>query len=230
MRLAVALLIAALAAATGCGGGGTSDTRSAKKNISADSQGRAKSMLLRLSDFPEGWRASAPKPEDVGGERKFRKCLGVDFSNLTLTGDATSRDFAMGDSTEASSDAQITGSSAQAREGFRELATALSSNAVKDCVTKLIPHSSVYKIGEVDAGELRVTSPPGVEKARAWQIVVPVEVTSGASKGLTATAYLDIVALLKGDAVTTVQTSDVLTAFDPTLRDELVRKVAGRMG
>jgi hypothetical protein len=229
MRVAVALLALAVAAGAGCGGGGSSDTGAAKRTINADSQRRAKSMLLRLSDFPEGWRASAPEPEDKSGQAKFRKCLGVDYSNLNFTGDATSRDFKTGEATEASSEAQIAGSAAQAEDGFKQFATSLNSPKVKDCITKLIPKSSDYKLGEVDVGELRIATPSNVEKAKGWQIVLPLEVTSGAGKGISATAYIDIVALLKNDAVTSIQTVDVLTPFDSMLRDQLVKTVAGRM-
>jgi hypothetical protein len=146
-----------------------------------------------------------------------------------VTGDARSRDFAMGQSTEASSGVQITASASQAQQGFQELATGMSGPKVKDCVKKLLPRSSDYKIGDVDVGELRMTKPANVEKGKAWQLVIPLEVTSGAGQGITATAYLDFVALLKGDAVATVETSDVLTPFDPALRDDLVTAVAGRM-
>jgi hypothetical protein len=39
----------------------------------------------------------------------------------------------------------------------------------------------------------------------------------------------EIVTLRQGDTVADVKTSDVLTQFDPELRDKLVQAVAGRM-
>jgi hypothetical protein len=230
MRVAVALLAAlTLAAGAACGGGSEGNTGAAKRNINADDQRRAKSMLLGLADFPEGWRASAPEPENRGGQARFRRCVGVDYSSINLTGTARSRDFAMGQATEASSEAQIAATASQAQQGFQQLVAGMNGSKVKDCVEKLIPKSSDYKIGDVDVGELRMTAPANVEKAKAWQIVIPLEVTSGASKGVSATAYLDFIALLKNDAVTTVETSDVITPFDPTLREGLVKTVAARM-
>src|SRR3954462_8359976 len=101
-----ALLMAAVLAGCGGGGGGNRGTLRAKHKISPDAQRQAKSMLLKLSDFPDGWRASAGA-QDVAGQRKFRKCIGVNYADLTLTGDATSKDFAMGESTTANSEAQI---------------------------------------------------------------------------------------------------------------------------
>src|SRR5262249_12560647 len=229
MRVAVALLIVTLVAGTGCGGGGSNNSGAAKRSINADAQGRAKSMLLQLADFPEGWRASYPSPEDRGGQAKFRKCLGVDYSSINLTGDARSRDFAKGDTAQASSEAQIAGSAAQARQGFEQFATSMNGSKVKDCVKKLIPKSSDYKVGNVDVGQLRATPPANVDEAKTWQIVIPLEVTSGTGKGITATAYIDFVALLKDDAITTVEGLDVFTPFDSALRDHLVKTVAGRM-
>ena len=90
MRVAVGLLALAVAAGAGCGGGGSFNTGAAKGTINADSQRRAKSMLLRLSDFPAGWRASAPDPVDKGGQANLRKCVGVDFSSRR-TGQARRR-------------------------------------------------------------------------------------------------------------------------------------------
>jgi hypothetical protein len=138
MRVAVALLALAVAAGAGCGGG-SSDTGAAKRTINADSQRRAKSMLLRLSDFPEGWRASAPDPVDKGGQANLRKCVGVDFFPQNVTGKATSPDFATGQTTDASSGATIVGSPAQAQDSFEQAAAVMSGPKVRDCVTKLFP-------------------------------------------------------------------------------------------
>ena len=47
-------------------------------------------------------------------------------------------------------------------------------------------------------------------------------------EGLSATVYLDFIDLREGDLLARVQTSDVLSEFDPELRDQLVEAVAGR--
>jgi hypothetical protein len=96
MRAAVALAVAVLTVATACGGGGDSNSGAAKSTITPSAQAQAKAINLRLSDFPDGWRASTPE-EDTTGQSKFRKCIGADNSNVTLIGDANSKDFAQGD-------------------------------------------------------------------------------------------------------------------------------------
>ena len=47
-----------------------------------------------------------------------------------------------------------------------------------------------FKFGEVDIGELSFT-PPDVDEAQAWQIVIPLESTSVAGEGLEPNFYLD---------------------------------------
>jgi hypothetical protein len=59
--------------------------------------------------------------------------------------------------------------------------------------------------------------------------MIPLEATSGASKGISVPEYIDLVALLNNDALALVSTVSALTPFDPTLRDQLVKTVAERM-
>jgi hypothetical protein len=79
-----------------------------------------------------------------------------------------------------------------------------------------------------DVGELSF-SPPDVDEAKAWQIVIPVEITSGVGEGFTPDVYIEQVLLREGDTVARVFTEDVLTEFDEELRNQLVQTVAGRM-
>jgi hypothetical protein len=232
VRVGVALSSVLLAcAACGGGTGDEKETSAAKRANDPAAKTRAENVVLKLSDFPAGWRGSAPDPEEAGGD-KFRKCIGVDFSGVTITGEAESQDFAMGQNTEAASKAQVFETEAQATEGLQEFASGMASAAVEDCVKQLVEEGTQtdqrFEVGEVDVGELSFTA-PDVDEAKAWQIVVPVTVASGAAKGVSATAYLEIVELREGDMVAQVETSDVLTPFDPALRQQLVDKVAGRM-
>ena len=232
MRPAVVVLIsgALLGAGSACGGGGgKSDTLRAKRNISAAAQGQAKSMLLKLSDFPNGWRASAAA-KDAAGERKFRNCIGVDYSDLTIAGDATSKDFAIGDSTTANSEAQVFASPEQAGKGVRRFSQSMEGSGIRGCLKKFVAKEtpSDYTLGEIQVGDLRFTAPAGLDAAKAWQVEIPFEPKSGSS-GLSVSAFLDIVMLLKGVAVSQIQTTDAVTPLDPDLRDHLVQTVGGRM-
>jgi hypothetical protein len=230
MRVAVALTAVALVAGgTACGGGGSPESSgAAKREIADDAQAQAKAINLKLSDFPDGWRASTPD-EDTAGQNKFRKCIGADYSDVTLIADANSKDFAQGESAEASSEAQITKTADQATAGMGTLKTGLGGPRTKDCLRDAIGNPEGAKIGEIDVGELKATPPANVDEAQAWEIAIPVELTSGATKGLSASVYIDVVFLRQDNIVGTVSTVDVLSPLDETLRAHLVRTVARRM-
>ena len=120
----------------------------------------------------------------------------------------------------------------QAEDGMSEFTEGMSGSGAEDCfqdlVEKALKGEKGFKLGEIDVGELSFT-PPDVDEAKAWQIVVPVEITSGVGEGLSANAYLERVLLREGDTVASVTTEDVLTEFDPELRNQLVQTVADRM-
>ena len=225
----------AIVAAAGCGGGsddGASGS-AAQTAIEAGAQERAESSLLQLSDFPEGWRASTPDEEDTEGQEKFRACIGVDYSALTRTGDAQSRDFEML-SEEASSQTSVFEDAEQAETALDRFVSGISGAEVGDCVGDLLKESAPaenqeeFEVGEVEVGELNVTL-PDVEQATAWQIAVTLEFTSGEAAGLSPEIYIDQIHVREGDAIATLQTVDVLTPFDPELRDELLQTIADRL-
>jgi hypothetical protein len=122
----VAIVLLAIVASAGCGGGSDNDDGSAAQTaIEADAQERAESIVLQLSDFPDGWRASTPDEEDAEGQEKFRACIGVDYSNFTRTGDAESRDFAMSNA-EALSEVVVFADEEEARAAIEEFAAGMS--------------------------------------------------------------------------------------------------------
>lgn len=234
MRSSIAVLILgalALAAGAACGGGGNGTPRAAKRAIEPNAQRRAKSIVLKLSDFPSGWRASARSPDDPGGSEKFRKCIGVNLSDTTLIGDAESREFAMEEDRSASSDAEILKSAAQAQQGLDRFSKGMADIArAEECLRGLFKKALAdFKVGEISVGELSFHRPADVDEAKAWETVIQVEPASGEGNGLSVPIYLDLTFLRKGDAVANVQTVDTFDPFDSELRDNLVQAVARRM-
>jgi hypothetical protein len=233
MPAAVAGVVLAVAAA--CGGNGSGDETASKRAIEPEAQQRAESVVLTLADFPNDWRASAPE-SDESGQDKFNRCIGVDYSGLTRIGEAESQDFATGESTEASSTAVIFEDEQQAEDAMKEHSDGLGGTAAEDCFQDLVEEAmrkeggdqGDFKLGEIDIGELSFT-PPDVDEAKAWQIVMPVEITSGVGKGFEPNVYLELVVLREADTVAVLTTQDVLTEFDRDLRDKLVQTMAGRM-
>jgi hypothetical protein len=221
-----------LALAAACGGGDEGDATKAERAIQPEAQNRAESIVLKLSDFPDGWRASSPEDEDEREAESFRKCLGADYSGFTLIGDADSSDFAMGETAEASSEAQVFESEKEAVDALEAFSDGMQSEGIDECMSELLTGEvdPDFEVGDVAAGELSFTPPAGVEDARAWQIAIPIEGKSGGeSEGVSVTGYIDLIFLREGDAIGSVQTVDVLSPFDPQIRDELVDAVAGRM-
>jgi hypothetical protein len=229
MRARAAIVLAvSLAAVTACGGdGGAAKGTRAKRAIQANAQQRAESVVLRLSDFPNGWRASAPEQETPGAE-KFRKCLGADYSALTIIGEADS-DFAMAN-TKATSTATVFAGEGQPEVAIKKLAEGMKSAAAPDCFRDLIEHANeVTEVDDVDVNGLRLTTPPGIAETKAWQIAVSFHVTSGAGKGLSPTAYLEFVTLREGENLATVQTSNLQRPFDHEVLGTLVQALADRI-
>jgi hypothetical protein len=228
MRVMVAIVAVALAASAACGGngGGNSEGTSAKGAIEAKAQERADSIVLKLSDFPDDWRATSAKKEDPGGE-KFRRCIGVNDSAFTFLGDATSDDFVSGEGTAAGSNARVLKDDSEARDAFEALSKGMAS--ARDCIQTLLPPlGKDFKVGNVEVGKLRI-NPPGVDEARAWQIAIPVRIIAGTQKGDLETTYIDVVYLRKADVLVRMRTLNLLFPFDSELRAKLLQAVASRM-
>jgi hypothetical protein len=139
--------------------------------------------------------------------------------------------------TGAYSEAQITVNAAKASDGFHRYARRMASAASRHCfqetigkgqIIPRIPSGDTHKLGEALVRELPLTPLPDVEDGRAWEIVIPFEVTAGATKGVSATLF-DAVLLRKGNEVAYIQTSKVLSPADSELRAKLVRTVARHM-
>jgi hypothetical protein len=190
-------------------------------------------MVLLLSDFPEGWRASASE-NDESSQEKFRKCLGVDYSGSTKIGEADSKDFAIEDTTEASSSSQIYEDAQQASDAVEELASGMEGPNAERCFKELAEETlsgndtKDVSIDNVDIGELNVQAPESVEETRAWQVVITFTVKAGDGE-LSPSAYIDLTTLRQGEAISELRTSDVLSPFDSDLRNQLVETLASRM-
>ena len=218
--------------AAACGGGDDDEgsAGAAERSIEADAQEHAEAAVLQLSDFPDGWRATPPEEDEDNGE--FRECLGVDFSTFTITGEADSDDFSMGQAAEVSSEATVFASVDEAAAAYAAFVDEMGSESLIECIQPLVEEDAEgdadVEYGDFEIGELSFTPPAGSDEAGAWQIAIPAEVTSGEGAGLTVTAYLDIVSVREEDTVVLVGAIDVQTPFDPELRDQLVTALAGR--
>jgi hypothetical protein len=239
MVAVAAALVVVLTVGSACGGNGSDETASARA-IEPEAQQRAESINLTLADFPDGWRVSAAESDDDTGREVFNECIGVDYSGLTRIGDAESQDFFAqgGQAEQASSAVVIFDDEQQAGDAMSKYSEGFGGSAAADCFQDVIERAvraegdnegfEGFKFGEVDIGELSFT-PPDVDEAQAWQIVIPLESTSGAGEGLEPNFYLELVLLREGDTTARLLTQDVLTEFDRDLREKLIQTLADRM-
>ena len=160
MRVMVAIVAVALAASAACGGNGGAKSQStaSKRAIEAQAQQRAQSIVLKLADFPNGWRALR-HDVNAAGEHEFSKCLGMDNSARTIIGDANSPDFSNAVAAGVLSGATVFKSERQAKDVVEEFSRGMSG-AVEGCFRDLIGQSlaeekrNTFDIGKVDVGKL----------------------------------------------------------------------------
>jgi hypothetical protein len=235
-----AALVVVLTVGSACGGNRSDETASARA-IEPEAQQRAESINLTLADFPDGWRIAADESDDDTSREVYNECISVDHSGLTRTGDAESQDFFAqdGQAEQASSAVVIFDDEQQAEGAMSTYSEGFRGSAAEDCFQDVNERAAraegdnegffeVIKFGEVDIGELSFT-PPDVDEAEAWQIVIPLESTSAAGEGQELNVYLELVLLREGDTTARLLTQKAVTEFDRDLRDKLIQTLADRM-
>lgn len=196
-------------------GGGEGESHRAKRAINDADQARAESIVLRLSDFPSGWRAESS--EGDGSD----KCRKLSFSDLTLTGDADSDEFVEGDTTRAFSTAAIFQTTQQADRAFRRVSSDEFEKCLGDAVKKGVA-SGDANVTDISYG--RLSFPKLGDRSGAYQVVIELE-----ADGLTPTVYVDAVVVLRARAISILAFADVFSPFDEETKESLARIIAQRM-
>jgi hypothetical protein len=178
----------------------------------------ATSMLLRLSDFPTGWRAQ-PASDEEG-------CAGIEevTEKFDALGKAESDDFVQGEATQAGSQAALFGDEKAAMDVLNYVEETIQSEEFRDCINDYLREQADEDVtfDEVQVGQ--VSFPSFGDRSSAWQVVIPAK-----SEGLSLTVYLDAVYIAQSSAVSALLFLDFLTPFDEQLRTDLARTVARRM-
>jgi len=158
-----------------CGGGDDAEALNPQTQITAGDRRHSEGIVLRLADFPSGWRAEASDDNEDNAD-----CLKVDSSDLTVTGKAESQDFVRGNAPIASSVATLYEDSAQAEKAFARVAT----DDLAECFSDYMKTQSDedVTIGDVSFGELGF--PEIGDRSAAYQIAIELK-----TSGLTPTAY-----------------------------------------
>jgi hypothetical protein len=222
MRLRIAVLtVLPLLLASACGGGSDSgsgdEALKAQTQIDANDQQDAEEIVLRLADFPTGWRAEA---DDNGDDGAVGACLDVDFSDLTITGKADSDTFVKGNVPVVASVAAVYAEPEQAVTAFDRIAT----DELAACFSDYMEKQSDDDVTISDASFGKLGFPEMGDESAAYQIAIELE-----ASGLTPTAYVDLVFIQRDRALALLAFVDVFTPFDQQQKEDLAEAVADRM-
>jgi hypothetical protein len=204
--LALALIVAL--AATGAALAARGDPQ---ERITPRDQGRAKAMLVTAADVP-GFR---PGPAGAGGDFY---CKALDESDLTLTGQAEGRQFALGVVFVGSS-SQLYESVADAHASWRRNTSAAGVR----CGTTLLRRE--FARGGARLVSLRKLAFPRVsQRTAAYRARLSVTTSQGVVP-----LYIDLVGLMHTRAQATVVVGSALVAPARAEELRLARLVAKRM-
>jgi hypothetical protein len=203
-RFLAALVIAALVV-TGSALAGPGDP---KKRITPADQARAKAMLLRPADMP-GFTASPSGPEP-----STPYCKALDESDLTLTGDGESPDFAAG-TVLVSSLSHVYATRAQSDASWRRGTSAAGEKCAREVLRRELAQGGAQLVSY-----RRVTLPRLAERSVSYRAVL-------AGNGVR--AFVEVVYMKHGRAQAAVVLGSALIPFDRAAELRLARLVASRM-
>ena len=182
-----------------------------QRRIAPADEARAKAMLVRQSDLP-GARAGAPSP-DVDFY-----CPALDASDLTLTGDAVSRRFAVGLMIVASA-SEVYESRGDAGAAWRRATGTAGVQCAKSVLRRQLAQQGARLIS------LRSIPFPRVsDRTIAYRATM-----TGTTPQGQVTAYVDVIALMRSRAHTTITVGSALTTPPRSEELHLARAVAKRM-
>ena len=208
------LLAVALLATVVCAGVARADHQDPQERLTSTDNARARAVLIRQADLPRGFRAQPASAADphVSCPRS------VSEADLTLTGEAEGKRFALGITSVASS-AEVYVSRGDARASWRRATSAAGVGCARTVLQRELGRQGIRVLSL-----RRIAFPRVSERTVAYR----VHLSAGTPQGAVA-LYLDLVALMHVRAVATVV---VGTPLVPPPRADvlrLARVVAGRM-
>jgi hypothetical protein len=230
------MLFASILVLAACGGGAkqqpaadgatttaVASTATTGVSVAAD-KATARTLLLRLSDLPDGWRATQHRQDLVekAMNDQFAACAGRPRPDTYTTVDVFSPDFTMGYA-GVISEAQIV----KTADDFEADAAAMRGPKFVPCAKRILakyaprlaPGASVRSI---------VVEPLPVTSYGQFSIGYRATITL-TGQGQTLRLYDDEVVLGKGRIELSASFSDAGQPFDPGLRRALLAKLGARL-
>jgi len=217
MRLPIAPVAVAALLLSACAG----PERNTLPNraIDRDDQAWAEEVAIEPSDLPRTFEATPPG-EQAG--RRATGCDDVDYSDLTLTGEASGDSYFDGERLLALSATQVYSSAQEAREAVERGSDEESSRCIREAF-----RNTVTRVDEgFDVAELEVRegeAPDPGETSRRYEIVLDYEV-----RGERVPGFFDIYLLQRDRAVVALFLGGV-ARFPGDLTERLLRRVDERM-
>jgi hypothetical protein len=179
---------------------------------------RAEAALLRLSDLPEGFRATEGQPTVES------PCVGFKRGKDGVSGGASSRIFRLGDSMQAQSSVHVYADEAAARRSF----AAMVGSGTATCFGGILAKSIGAQLGVAPAGvrvePLKLAAMPA-ERAGS-RVRVPIRI-----EGVGIELLTDLVFIRSGRSVAVhTYTSEAQEPFGTELRERLSRTTIDRLG
>jgi hypothetical protein len=207
-------LLASAVLALAAAGSAAADHLDPKREIKPADQVRARSMLLKQSDLPAGFRGT---PTGTG-EPHIDCSEAVSEADLTLTGDVEGLQFVRG-TTSVNSAAQIYESTADAAAAWRRG----TSSAGTKCLTDLLRREFARQ-GIRVVSFRKIPFPRVLQRTVAYRVTLALETAQGAVP-----LFADVVVLSHSRAFAQVFVASALTAPSRAEELRLSRLVAARM-
>jgi len=230
----VPLLALTLAA---CGGGSsnssstttapTTSTSTASSPTSAGSDpaatARAQKLVFVQADFPPGWTGtpSSNSPDEKEASKELDACIGTsgdDAKSADVNGD----DFAMGQGTQVSSEAQIVKSETTYHSDVAAVKGPKLQQCLQDFVTKALTKAVGTAPASVQLVDLPVKS--------FGDVTIGKRLTAGLSaQGQTINVVVDFVLMAKNKAEVTGSFTNLGQPFDQALETTLIDKLGAKL-
>jgi hypothetical protein len=215
LRLVLLVFLAACTAGTALAAAGDPE----KRAITSADQARAKRAVLKLKDLPVGFRQG---PVSQGGPSGPLTCKGFapDLSDLTITGEARSHEFARADGTSLFSSAEVYRNVHDERESWRRTAR----REALPCVARVLEKLSTADVRLSVLSKTQRSAPRFGDRAVSFRIVAAIS-----ANGVRAKIWLDLLGVGRGRMDATLGVIAVRTAPSASLERALLSKLARRL-
>jgi hypothetical protein len=192
-------------------------------SVAAD-KATARALLLRLSDLPDGWRATQHRQDafDKSANEQLAACVGRPSPETYTTVDLFSPDFSMGNA-GVFSEAELV----KTADDFKADAAAVRGPRFASCVKRILAKFAPRLASGASVQSI-VIQPLPVASYGQFSMAYRARITL-TGQGQTLRLYDDEVFLGKGRVELSASFSDVGRPFDPGLRRALLAKLGARL-